>query len=198
MKPGRVGIVGHKSTIAKAFVALRPSLEYVVGRTHCIDLDLDAYLICCGFLAGKSLTEIGVEDLDRTLGANFVQPAQLCDRILEVNDHARICVIGSESGISGSYDMAYAGAKAAMHLYIKTKQLRTAAQQLFGIAPHIVADSGMTERRVDQERVKAAAARHRAARHISAMEVAEVAAAGLFGPSRFLSNTIIELRGDKR
>lgn len=198
MKAGRIGVVGHKSAIAKAFVAIRPELEYVVGRTHAIDLDLDAYLICCGYLAGKSLTEISVEELDRTLGANFVQPAQLCDRILEVNDHARICVIGSESGISGSYDMAYGGAKAALHLYVKTKQLRTPAQQLFGIAPHIVSDAAMTLRRKDQDRVKAMAARHRAARHISAMEVASVAADGLFGPSRFLSNVIIELRGDRR
>lgn len=198
MKPGRIGIIGHKSAIARAFVAIRPSVDYVIGGTWCIQTDLDAYLICCGFLAGKSLGSITQEELDRTIGANWIKPAQLCDRILEENDHARICVIGSESGISGSYDMAYAGAKAAMHLYIKTKQLRTPAQQLFGIAPHIVADAGMTTRRKDQERVKAAAARHRAARHISAMEVAEVAAAGLFGPSRFLSNTIIELRGDKR
>ncbi len=198
MMPGRVGIVGHKTSIAKAFVSLRPSLQYKIGRTHDIPLDLDAYLICCGFLAGKTLLDITNDELDRTLGANFVKPAQLCDRILEVNDHARICVIGSESGISGSFDMAYAGAKAAMHLYIQTKQLRTPAQQLFGIAPHIIADSGMTQRRHDQDRVKAAAARHRAARHISAMEVAAVAADGLFGPSRFLSNAIIPLRGDKR
>lgn len=198
MKPGRVGIVGHKTTIAKAFVALRPSLDYFIGRTDTMPVDLDAYLICCGYLAGKSLSEISGEEVDRTMRANFVDPAQLCDRILEVNDHARICVIGSESGISGSYDAAYAGAKAAMHLYIETKQLRTPAQQLFGIAPHIVADSGMTLARKDQDRVKAAAARHRAARHISAMEVAQVAADGLFGRTRFLSNTVVSLRGDKR
>jgi NAD(P)-dependent dehydrogenase (short-subunit alcohol dehydrogenase family) len=198
MKPAKIGIVGHKTTIAKAFVALRPTLDFVIGRTDGIALDLDAYLICCGFLAGKSLSEISGEEVDRTMHANFVDPAQLCDRILEANNHARICVIGSESGISGSYDAAYAGAKAAMHLYIETKQLRTPAQQLFGIAPHIMADSGMTRRRADQDRVKAAAARHRAARHISAMEVAQVAADGLFGRTRFLSNTIIQLRGDKR
>ncbi len=198
MRPGRIGIVGHKTSIARAFVALRPGADYVIGRTKDIALDLDAYLICCGFLAGKSIHDITHDELVHTFGANYIQPAQLCDRILEANDHARICVIGSESGIAGSYDMAYAGAKAALHLYVRTKQLRTPAQQLFAVAPYIIADSGMTERRPDQDRVNAAAARHRAARHISAMEVAAVAESGLFGRTRFLSNTVIELRGDKR
>ncbi len=198
MKPARIGIVGHKSMIAKAFVALRPGLGYKAGRCAAMPLDLDAYLICCGYLAGKCLGEITDEELHRTVSANWVEPARLCDRILESNDHARICVIGSESGISGSFDQAYAGAKAALHLYVQTKQLRTPDQQLFAVAPHIVADSGMTLRRSDQDRVAASAACHRAARHISAMEVAEVAANGLFGHTRFLSNTVVSLRGDKR
>lgn len=198
MKLGRIGIVGHRTSIAKAFVALRPSAQFIVGRTDSIQFDLDVYLICCGYLAGRNIAAISPEELERTFAANYVEPARLCERILEVNDHARICVIGSESGIAGSFDMAYAGAKAAMHLYVRTKRLRTPAQQLFGIAPGIVADSGMTVRRADQDRVKASAAAHRAARHISAMEVAEVAANGLFGRTRFLSNAIIELGGQER
>lgn len=198
MMPGRIGIVGHKSAIARAFIALRPSANYVVGRCEDIALDLDAYMICCGYLAGKELNALSPEEAERTFAANYLEPAALCDRILAVNPHARICVIGSESGIAGSFDMAYAGAKAAMHLYVRTKALSMPAQQLFGIAPHIVADAGMTLRRADQDRVKAAAARHRAARHISAMEVASVADSALFGRTRFLSNTIIELGGDRR
>ena len=198
MIPGRVGIVGYKTSIAKAFMSLRRGILYRSLRCNTQVHDLDAYLICCGYLAGKSLSEISHAEADETWHVNFLYPAELIEVLVAKNDHVRICVIGSESGISGSFDMAYAGAKAAMHLYIQTKQLRTPAQQLFGIAPHIIADSGMTERRRDQDRVKAAASRHRAARHISAMEVAAVAADGLFGPSRFLSNAIIPLRGDKR
>ena len=191
------GIAGEGTTIAKAFMAMRPNDMFM--RRRCAELppDLDAYLICAGYLAGKSLAEISHEQAERTWNINFIEPARLCDRIIAAKDKVRICLIGSQSGIRGSHDMAYAGAKAALHLYVRTKRLRTPDQQIVCLAPHIIADSGMTGRRSDQDRVEASAAAHRAGRHITAAEVAEVAALALFEATIFLSNTVIDLGGDR-
>lgn len=190
----KVGIAGSRSTIAREAIALRPNWSVVHGEPRHLPPDLDAYLVCTGYLAGQPIKTIKTDDAVRTFELNFLSTARMCEHIVEVNDRARICVIGSESGFKGSYDMAYAGAKAAMHLYVETKVLRTPEQLLFAIAPSIIADSGMTERRPDYGETMQRGLQTRLGRWLRAREVAALAVQLLESGSPALSGTIVRMR----
>jgi NAD(P)-dependent dehydrogenase (short-subunit alcohol dehydrogenase family) len=194
-----IGIAGATSTIAKDFCGLLPAGV----RPHCdrlveLPTDLDRYLICTGFLAGKSISALADEEAEATFRRNFIEPARFCERVLISNPKARICLIGSESGFAGSFDMAYAGAKAALHLYVEKRQLAHPDQQLIAIAPGVIWDSHMTQSRSDLADCAARGAATRHGRWISAREVAAQAYQALFIASPFLSNTIIRLGAGAR
>lgn len=192
-----IGVAGATSAIAGEFCRLLPDGENAMcDRLLELPLGLDRYLICTGYLAGKRLGDLTAQEAELTWRRNFIEPARFCDLAFAANPKTRICLIGSESGYRGSYDMAYAGAKAALHLYVETKALDRPEQQLIALAPTIIADADMTMRRPDQI---ALAARARATRHgrwLMAREVAAQAYQALFIASPFLSNTIIRMRGE--
>lgn len=188
----RYGIAGAGSTIATEFAKLHPE-PTVTGRIHEMPLNLDRYLICTGYLAGQPLSEITTMDGMRTWHLNFLWPAQFCDRLFAANRNARVCLIGSESGFAGSYDMAYAGAKAALHLYVQTKELGWPEQMLVAVAPHIIWDSAMTQRRADREMLTTRGTKTRLGRWLNAEEVARAAFTLLDG-SPAASGTILRMR----
>lgn len=195
----RVGVAGAHSAIAREFCTLLPvEIEPYCDRLVEMPLDLDRYLVCTGFLSGKSLTAIPAEEATLTWRRNFIEPATFCDRLFAVNPEARVCLLGSESGFKGSFDMAYAGAKAALHLYVQTKQLEHPGQQLVAIAPTVVWDTNMTQSRKDIARTKLRGEATRHGRWLSAAEVAAQAYQALFIATRFLSNTVIRLGADVR
>lgn len=188
-----IGLAGSRSTIAQRFRDLLPDEQFHPDRLADMPLDLDRYLVCTGFLAGKGLAEITPEEAQLTWRKNFLEPASFCDRVFAANPRARVCLIGSESGFAGSYDMAYAGAKAALHLYVERKRLGWPDQQLVCIAPCVIWDSAMTQRRLDLDQLKARAKLNGRGRWLEAREVAMVAKQALCDASPFLSNTIIRL-----
>lgn len=188
-----IGIAGARSTIAQEFMALLPDQEFRRARLLDLPLDLPLYLVCAGYLAGKTVGDMTDREANQTWHSNFVEPARFCDRLFAINTNARVCLIGSESGFAGSYDMAYAGAKAALHLYVERKRLRTPGQQLICIAPTIVWDTAMTQRRHDLDHVRRAGEANRHHRWLEAREVALAAKQALCDATPFLSNTIIRL-----
>jgi len=196
-----IAIIGHKSKIAEAFIdLLEPTERWVHFRTEDFpgaQTDASRYLFCCGFLAGHSLRAASPDEIDRTWIDNFVEVARAIDCIVDEDPEARICVIGSESGCSGSFDMAYAGAKAGLHLYIETKRLKTPDQQLVGIAPSIVADAGMTLRRTDFDTPEfaARAEAHPKGRYLAAEEVARMAHFLLYQDRGYTSGTVVRMHG---
>lgn len=195
----RIGIAGSRSTVALEFAKLMPGdCQVTIDRLVELPPDLDRYLICTGYLAGKSLSMISRFEAEQTFQRNFVEPARFCDRVFECHPSARVCLLGSESGFAGSHDMAYAGAKAALHLYVEKKRLRHAEQQLVAIAPTVIWDSGMTQRRDDLDALAARGAALRAGRWLTAAEVAKVAFHALLGATPFLSNTVIRLGAGER
>jgi NAD(P)-dependent dehydrogenase (short-subunit alcohol dehydrogenase family) len=188
------GVTGTKSTIAQEFTALCTLDGQPVVEASIDDMprDLDSYLICTGFLAGKDLVHISDEDAARTWELNFLKPARFADEVFQFNPKARICIIGSESGFAGSFDMAYAGAKAALHLYIQQKKL-AGDQLLIGLAPHIIWDTRMTQSRSDLEVLAKRGEGNRLGRWLSALEVAREAY-GLLQGSPSLSGTVVRMR----
>jgi NAD(P)-dependent dehydrogenase (short-subunit alcohol dehydrogenase family) len=192
-----IAIRGFGSAIAKALASILPEDEEVlnVGRHSTLPMDVERYLFCAGLLYGKSLLEAEPDEIADTLRVNFSDVAQACDRIIAGNGKARICVVGSESGFAGSYDVAYAGAKAALHRYVETKRLRTIDQQLVCIAPGILGDGGMTLRRKDLKRLDERQMAHPKARFLSSIEVARLIRFALYDDRGYLSGVVIRLNG---
>ena len=187
------------TSIAREFVEIAPPDDPLfLGVPKLNDLnpsDEQRFLICRGYLAGQTLGTLEDFDAELTWEENFLRIGQLCDEIFARLPGARVCVIGSESGISGSYDAAYAGAKAAMHLYVETKRLEHSAQQLVAIAPTIIEDSGMTQRRDDLDQCLERGRGRRRGGWLLAREVARLAHFLLYVDTGSISNTVIRQTG---
>jgi NAD(P)-dependent dehydrogenase (short-subunit alcohol dehydrogenase family) len=193
-----VGVAGAGSAIAREFCKLLPTgvMPWCdrLAEFDAVSLGtINRFLVCTGYLAGKNLGEITPEEAEATWRRNFVDVARFCDLAFAANPRARICVLGSDSGFKGSYDMAYAGSKAALHLYVETKRLDHPEQQLVCLAPTIIADTAMTERRKDKTALEARGAATRHGRWLTAAEVAAQAYQALFTASPFLSNAVIRI-----
>jgi NAD(P)-dependent dehydrogenase (short-subunit alcohol dehydrogenase family) len=156
--------------------------------------ECDRYVLCAGVIRPKTLSKQTAGEIVETMTVNCIRPMQLCDAILESNDTARICVIGSESGFVWSYDGAYAAAKAALHRYVETKKLRP-HQQLVAIAPSIIEDCGMTMAREDAENLERRKAEHPKRRFLRASEVARLIHFLLYQDEGYLSGTVIRMNG---
>lgn len=188
-----IAVTGMSSAIAREFSAISP--EPLVRFRQ--GIRAGRYLFCQGVLHGRSMADHLPRSLADTFEANFAAVARACDAIFADEADARVVVIGSQSGFGGSYDMAYAGAKAALHLYVEAKRLGP-AQQLVAIAPGIIADAGMTERRADQAELARRASAHPKGRFLTAAEVARLVRFLLFEDAGYLTGTVIRMHGGQR
>lgn len=190
----RLGVTGHSSTITRAFLEACDYTAVAKARDpDGLPFFCDDYLLCAGVLHGRTIKELNEDERAETLRVNFSDVAAFCDKLFEENAKARVCVIGSHSGVKGSYDMAYAGAKAALHLYVETKELRTAEQHLVCVAPTVIEDSGMTWRRSDISATLQRGKARRLGRWLHAEEVARVAQYAINEPA--LCNAVINTTG---
>lgn len=191
-------ITGYSSTIAQEYLDAMDREDGVgmvrnIRNVRSAPLDGNEYLLCAGVLYGERIGDMPLSAINKTLRVNFSDVAAFCDKLFEENKHAKVCIIGSESGVKGSFDMAYAGAKAAMHLYVESKRLMHRHQHLVCVAPTIIADSGMTERRTDLGACMQRGKERRLGRWLRASEVAEIAYFAMHQPA--LCNTVINARG---
>jgi len=194
----KVVITGHKTTIAKNFkYIISPRGKDVAEiRTEEIDdhLDADRYVFCHGVMYPKKSYELTKEEKEHSMYTNFTSVIEMCDKIIEYNDEVRICVISSYSGFAGSYDDTYALTKALVNQYIERKELRTPKQQLVGIAPSIIEDSGMTQRRTDIENLIRKRESHPMKRFIMANEVSKLIYTLLY-EQPYINRTVIQMHG---
>lgn len=188
-----LAVTGASTTIVQQLRTLAPDdTQFVECRTADIPINADRYLFAAGLLLGERINAAGSQDAWRV---NFAEVAESIERVLACNRDARICVIGSESAATGSYDMAYAGSKAALELYVRTRRLPYPDQQLVGISPGIIEDSGMTIRRKDWTELARRRQGHPKGRFATALEVAKLAHFLLFGDSRFVTGTTVLING---
>jgi NAD(P)-dependent dehydrogenase (short-subunit alcohol dehydrogenase family) len=191
-----LAVTGIRSNIVKELRGLLPDGEEVAGfPLQPADIALcDRYFLCAGVLRAKQLGEQTDEEIVEGLMVNAIGPMRLCDRILATNDKARIVVMGSQSGFAWSYDGTYAAAKAALHRYVETKKLGP-HQQLVCVAPSIIADTGMTERREDKDNLARREREHPKQRFLKAVEVARLVHFLLYVDEGYVSNTVVRMNG---
>lgn len=189
-------IRGYSSPLAAAVAELLPASETlsIAGRGETITRG-ERHLFCQGVLTPKPITKQSKVEIANSLWVNAGEIIRQCDMIFENNDIARVCVIGSESGFSWSYDGAYAASKAALHRYVETKRLRTPEQQLICIAPSIISDGGMTARRADKDNLATRETAHPKGRFLTCAEVAKLIHHVLYVDEGYLSGVVIRLNG---
>jgi NAD(P)-dependent dehydrogenase (short-subunit alcohol dehydrogenase family) len=190
---------GWGSTIVQALLPLLPEGEKAKRAVYYdVPLTADRYLFCAGVLRPQPIARQADSDITQTLLVNCASVIQACDRIIEANDAARICVLGSESGFSWSFDGAYAAAKAGLHRYVETKRLRTSEQQLVCVAPGIIADAGMTLRRTDKRELNKREMLHPKGRFLEAAEVARLIRFLLYDEAGYVSGCVVRMNGGER
>lgn len=191
-----LAIRGYSSRLAQALIGLLPHGEVacpVERGAH--QTAADRHLFCQGLLRSEPIGAQTSTDIAEGFMANAARTIMECDLILAVNDAARICIIGSESGFAWSYDGAYAASKAAVHRYVETKRLRTSQQQLICVAPGIIGDARMTARRTDRDRLAKREAEHPKRRFLTCAEVARWVHFVLYEDSGYMTNQVLRLNG---
>lgn len=214
---GRVIVTGRRTTIVEALGTLLPEGEELVGvgRGAGDDVELDLasfdatalrerfptdaerYVLAAGRLTPARLGDQSAAQIEQSLAVNCISTVQICEHVLTANPRARIVVLGSESGEKGSFDTSYFLAKAALHSYVRERRLHHPTQQLVAVAPSTIGDSGMTQRRSDQDNVNRILAGLPKRRFLEAVEVARLIAFLLFTDAGYLSNEVINVNGGK-
>ena len=192
-----IAIRGAGSSIAQQLIAMLPEGERAeaISRGASMPVSAARYFFCVGLLRSKSMADQTDDEIGESMVANYSQVAFECDRLLSANACARICVMGSESGFSGSFDGAYALAKERLHKYVETKRLQYPGQQLVCVAPSIISDSGMTLRRVDTDDLERRRWAHPKRRYLTAMEVAQMVHFLLYVDRGYTTGTVIRMNG---
>lgn len=188
-----LAVTGYGSRIVQELITLLPSGEDVIRMDGEPPL-CDRYLLCAGVLRPKRINEQTQDEVAETFRVNCAWPIQFCDSMFARNERARIVVMGSDSGYAWSHDGAYAAAKAGLHRYVETKRLGP-QQQLVCVAPSIIADTGMTERRDDHENLDRRRAAHPKRRFLKAVEVARLLHFLLYVDEGYLSGQVIRMNG---
>jgi len=191
----KIGVTGRRSTITAQLQKLYDGDEFIYGTAESLPIDLDYYIFVAGVLHGKNLIEITEEEAIESFKVNFFDVVRSCEKILASNNNAKICVLGSYSAIKGSYDMTYAGAKSALHLYVESKKMSCPTQHLVCVAPTIIYDSGMTQRREDLDMIDSRATETHLGRWLTSEEIARSIKYLLEEPS--LCNTVLPIHGGR-
>lgn len=168
-----------------------------VERGAPIPLDGERYLFTQGLIHQARVLDQTQDDIRETWAVNVASVITDCERLLENNPKARICVMGSESGFKGSFDMAYAAAKAGLHKYIETRRIGYPGQQLVCVAPTCIYPSGMNGRR-NADGVRALAERaktHPKGRWLKPTEVARMVRFLLCEDEGYTTNVVIRMSG---
>lgn len=162
-----------------------------------IPLDCERYIITLGYLIPKKITEQTNEESLNSMAINLLFPVRLIEKILEVNEKARIIILGSESGFKGSFDTSYFIAKAGLSSYVREKHIKYPNQQLVMVAPSVILDTKMTQERDDLELVMERAKDLPKQRYLMSKEVAEAIYFLLYVDKGYINNEIININGGK-
>lgn len=196
-------VTGKNTTIVKAVEELVPdyvtrlNLNASAFYPVAIPSDCDRLVLAAGMLHQKTIKDQSESEIRESLAVNLISAMQICEAALYALPRVRICVIGSESGFSGSFDKTYAVAKAGLHSYVENRALKP-HQQLVAVAPSIIVDSGMTARREDRNSLFRRAQDHPKKRLLAAVEVARLVHFLLYVDEGYITNTVIRMNGGQR
>jgi NAD(P)-dependent dehydrogenase (short-subunit alcohol dehydrogenase family) len=191
-----IAVTGYNTTIVKELSQFLPKQETVVRLGDHKEGTCNRYLLAAGVLHNKRIVDQADSEAQESMRVNALGPIRSCELILLNNPKARICIIGSKAGEAGSYDQVYAAAKAGVHNYVRNARI-TGDQQIVCIAPTIIMDSGMTQRRNEDgmKSLRRRVSEHPKERFLKAKEVARLVYFLLYLDEGYITNTVIEMKG---
>ena len=205
-------VTGGSSRIGKEFIKLLPK-NIVVKNPNKIEWDLsknkfnrkqinliknsDKIVILHSKLSSKSHLKKSLKDITNQICLNLTSIIRICEIALNSNPKARIIILGSESGLKGSYDIIYALTKSSIHKYVEERKIKYKDQQLLCLAPSTISDGKMTLKRKDKKNVKKSISINPKKRGIKSKEISIFIYKLLFEITDYVSNTTIHINGGK-
>ena len=154
------------------------------------------FCISVGILQKKRIIDQTKQEISNSFFTNCISIVLLCEKILSINNHARIVIISSESAQKGSFDETYFLSKSALNKYVE-ERLVGSTQQLVSISPSTIEDSYMTITRIDKERLAEYRNNHPKKRFLKMQEVANLINFLFEDASQYICNENININGGK-
>ena len=205
-------VTGGSSKIGKEFIKLLPK-NIVINNPKRSEWDLsknkfnkkqlnliknsDKIVILHSKLSSKSHLKKSLKDITDQICVNLTSIIRICEIALSTNPKARIIILGSESGLKGSYDIIYALTKSSIHKYVEERKIKYKDQQLLCLAPSTISDGKMTLKRKDKKNVKKSININPKKRGINSKEISIFIYKLLFEITDYVSNTTIHINGGK-
>ncbi len=136
-------------------------------------------------------------EIQQQLNINLLSKVKICEISLKYNPKARIVIVGSESGLKGSYDIVYALSKSSINKYVEERQILKKEQQLICVAPSTIIDGNMTLKRKDKHNVRKSIKNNPKKRGLFSKEVSKLIYDISFNNTDYLTNTVININGGK-
>tara|TARA_X000000950_G_C13909412_1_gene658334 strand:+ start:1326 stop:1973 length:648 start_codon:yes stop_codon:yes gene_type:complete len=157
----------------------------------------DKIFLCHSILSNKNHLSKNESEINKQININLLSIIKICEISLKFNSKARIFIIGSESGLKGSYDIIYALTKSSINKYVEERKVKYRDQQLICIAPSTIIDGKMTLNRNDIKKVKNLVKKNPKKRGLLSEEISKLIYDLSFKNTDYLTNVVININGGK-
>lgn len=204
-------IIGKNSKIAKEFTKMLDNSKILSPSKSEWDMrdlnfkntqikrikDSNKILLLQSIISSKFFLKRKQSDIAKQISINLLSVIKICEIALKYNKKVRIIVLGSESGVKGSYDIVYGLMKSSLHKYVQERRINFPDQQLVCISPSTIIDSKMTLSRKDRKNIKKSINLNPKKRGIKSIEIAELIYNIFYKSTDYLTNAIIKVDGGK-
>tara|TARA_B100000902_G_C27293631_1_gene908659 strand:+ start:553 stop:1200 length:648 start_codon:yes stop_codon:yes gene_type:complete len=157
----------------------------------------DKIFLCHSILSNKKHLLKNDQEIHRQLNINLLSKIKICEISLKYNPKVSIIIVGSESGLKGSYDIIYGLSKSSINKYVEERRILKKGQQLICIAPSTIIDGNMTLKRKDKHNVRKSIKNNPKKRGLFSKEVSKLIYDISFKNTDYLTNTVINVNGGK-
>ncbi len=209
--PEKILIIGKNSKIAKEFIKKIKNKKIISPSKFDWDMSEGFYdnkkikiikeankiLLLQSVLTAKDFLKRKQNEINNQININLISVIKICEISLRYNKKVKIIILGSESGIKGSYDIIYGLMKSAIHKYVEERRIKYPKQQLVCIAPSIITDTKMTLKRNDKKNVIKSVKNNPKKRGLKAKEIANLIYNIFYYNTDYITNTVIRVDGGK-
>ncbi len=207
----KILIIGKKSKIAKEFLKKVKNADVFCPLKNNWDMknldfknshikkitNADKILLLQSVISSKKFIKRSQREILDQVTINLMSVIKICEIALEKNKNVKIIVLGSESGIKGSYDIVYGLMKTSLHKYVEERRINHSKQQLICISPSTIIDSRLTFKRKDQKNILKSVRNNPKKRGIMSFEIAELIYNIFYKTTDYITNTVIKVDGGK-
>ena len=154
-------------------------------------------IILHSIINNKSHLKKKYNEILNQINVNLLSIIEICEIALNHNPNVKILIMGSESGLKGSFDLVYALTKSSIHKYVEERKILKKKQQLICLAPSTIMDAGITLRRRDHYNVLKSINKNPKKRGLKSKEVSKIIFTLMFKLTDYITNTVIHVNGGK-